>query len=107
MEENGEALGLGFGEFGGEVDASAEGEEVEEEGDYEEESGDGPPFEVGLRSLGGGRFGGGGGGEGVHPRVELGSMGWDVDGGDSRLEGGEVHGDVEMKEKEKEKKRNM
>lgn len=104
MEENGEALGLGFGEFGGEVDASAEGEEVEEEGDYEEESGDGPPFEVGLRSLGVGWFGGGGGGEGVHPRVELGSMGWDVDGGDSRLEGGEVHGDVVMK---KEKKKNM
>lgn len=51
MEEDGEALGLGFGELGGEVDAAAEGEEVEEEGDYKEESGEGPPFELGLRSL--------------------------------------------------------
>lgn len=34
----------------------------------------------------------------MHPRVELGSVGWDADGRDSRLEGGEVHGNVGMKE---------
>lgn len=62
-------------------------EEVEEERKGEEGSEEEEPFGLGM-----GRFRiRGSRGEEVHARVKLGAMGWNVGGGRSRLEVGNVH----------------
>lgn len=68
------------------MDPARGGEEVEEEGDGEEGGEDDEAFGVLLRRRRRFRWGGRGGGEGVHTRVELGSVGREVSGGSPGLD---------------------